>query len=342
MEQTMAHSPDSVSNNYSLLMALLIAAALHLVLLLSVTLPTPKTQSFSRDIDVTLIAAPNPQQIPEKTQLLAQDETVKAVQSTTVAGETPPVLPTPTPPIKSAPDVKAIKVPPNKIKPIPVLKPIAQPEPPRAEIKQRPVENPPREQPSPLPVAKPAEKIKPIVLKQTAEKGLPEVKQLADNVVREESPLPIKAKPTKLTAASLQQQISQLGSEIQQRAAVAPQTKSKYVNQVRANKFIATQYLRDWETKVERTGNLNYPEVANKAGFSASLTMEVGISADGSIEFMRITQTSGIPELDEAAKNIVRMGAPYPPLPEALRSELDVLKITRHWKFSDESGFITQ
>ncbi|HBA66885.1 MAG TPA: energy transducer TonB, partial [Methylococcaceae bacterium] len=44
------------------------------------------------------------------------------------------------------------------------------------------------------------------------------------------------------------------------------------------------------------------------------------------------------PALDEAAIRIVRMSAPFPPLPQELLKELDVLVITRVWKFSDESG----
>jgi protein TonB len=36
------------------------------------------------------------------------------------------------------------------------------------------------------------------------------------------------------------------------------------------------------------------------------------------------------------------MSAPFPPLPAALRKELDVLLITRVWKFNDESGLVTQ
>jgi periplasmic protein TonB len=70
--------------------------------------------------------------------------------------------------------------------------------------------------------------------------------------------------------------------------------------------------------------------------------MEVGINIDGRIEYMNITQSSGNSELDEAAKKIVRMSAPFPPLPLALRNELDILKITRVWKFTDESGLVTQ
>ncbi|MGZ8144487.1 MAG: TonB family protein, partial [Methylosarcina sp.] len=74
----------------------------------------------------------------------------------------------------------------------------------------------------------------------------------------------------------------------------------------------------------------------------ATLSMDVGIKVDGSIYSMRIRKSSGIPELDEAAKNIVKMSAPFAPLPLELQKELNVLVITRVWKFSDESGMTTR
>jgi periplasmic protein TonB len=145
-----------------------------------------------------------------------------------------------------------------------------------------------------------------------------------------------------LTAESLQQQIAQLGTEIRQSQPSAEQSKIKFVDSVSAHKYVAAQYMKDWERKVERTGNLNYPEVAAKKNFSGTLIMDVGINEDGSIYSIRINRSSGTPALDEAAKQIVRMSAPFAPLPLELRKELDVLIITRVWKFSDESGLITQ
>jgi protein TonB len=148
--------------------------------------------------------------------------------------------------------------------------------------------------------------------------------------------------PQKLTADLLQQQIAQLGTEIRQSQASSEQAKIKFVDAVSTHKYIAAQYMKDWENKVEHTGNLNYPEVALKKGYSGSLTMDVGVNADGSIYSIRIGKSSGNVELDEAAKKIVRMSAPFAPLPLDLRKEVDVLVITRVWKFSDESGLVTQ
>jgi protein TonB len=70
--------------------------------------------------------------------------------------------------------------------------------------------------------------------------------------------------------------------------------------------------------------------------------MDVGIKLDGTIYSIRINQSSGNPDLDEAAKKIVRMSAPFAPLPIELQKELDVLVITRVWRFSDYAGLTTE
>jgi len=140
----------------------------------------------------------------------------------------------------------------------------------------------------------------------------------------------------------LQQQITQLGTEIRHSQLSADESKIKTVNMVSAHKYLAAQYMKDWEDKVERMGNLNYPQVAAKKNFSASLSMDVGIKTDGNIYSIRVSRSSGIPELDEAAKNIVRLSAPFAPLPLELQKEVNVLVITRIWKFSDEAGMSTR
>ncbi|NOS76069.1 MAG: energy transducer TonB [Methyloglobulus sp.] len=150
-----------------------------------------------------------------------------------------------------------------------------------------------------------------------------------------------KEKRPKLTAEMLQQQIAQYGAEIRVKEQSTDDNKIKSVSSVSAHQYVAAQYVKDWERKVERTGNSNYPAIAAKKNFSGALTMDVGIKADGSIYSIRITRSSGYPELDEAAKRIVKMSAPFPVLPSDLLKELNVLVITRKWKFSDESGMTT-
>ena len=153
---------------------------------------------------------------------------------------------------------------------------------------------------------------------------------------------PSEKKRPKLSPEALQKQIAQLGAQIRHSKQSSERTKIKFVNSVSTHKYVAAQYMKDWEDKVERTGNLNYPDVAKKKNFSGSLTMDVGINADGSIYSIRITKSSGNKALDDAAKRIVRLSAPFAALPQELLKELDVLVIPRVWKFSDESGITTR
>jgi len=142
----------------------------------------------------------------------------------------------------------------------------------------------------------------------------------------------------KLTAEALQQQIAQLGEQIRNSRESAQDSKIKFVKSVSTHKYLAAQYVKDWEDKVERTGNLNYPEAARHHKTPQTLTMDVGINADGSLYNIRIARSSGNPALDEAAKSIVKMSAPFAALPTELLKEVNVLVITRVWKFSDETG----
>ena len=142
-----------------------------------------------------------------------------------------------------------------------------------------------------------------------------------------------------LSPEMLSQQISQLGVSIRRHQA-SSQSEIKFANSLPStHKALASEYIRSWTEKVTRTGNMNYPEIARQNHFSGSLNMDVGINHDGSVYSIRINKSSGIKALDDAAKRIVQLGAPYAPLPKQLREELKVLIITRIWQFSDEAGF---
>ncbi len=142
-----------------------------------------------------------------------------------------------------------------------------------------------------------------------------------------------------LSVEEIDRQIAQLGAKIQVLQESSDKTTVKSINSISAHKFIAAHYIKNWDRKVERIGNLNYPEINGSSEFSASLTMDVGINSDGQIYDIKIVKSSGIAELDEAAKRIVKMSAPFAELPEKLTEELDVLSIRRVWSFSEEGNF---
>jgi protein TonB len=93
-------------------------------------------------------------------------------------------------------------------------------------------------------------------------------------------------------------------------------------------------YNQAWVAKVERVGNINYPEEVRRKKLVGDLVMTVGINQDGSVESIEVKRSSGKSELDQAAIRIVRLAAPYSPLPDQIRAKVDVLHITRTWRFS--------
>lgn len=117
--------------------------------------------------------------------------------------------------------------------------------------------------------------------------------------------------------------------------------KRKFVG-ARAKEYRYALYVDSWRQKVEKVGNLNYPEAAKDLKLYGQLQMTVSIKADGSIESIELNRSSGHKVLDEAAKHIVELGAPYAKFPDDVRKEIDILSITRTWTFTKEDNLATE
>jgi protein TonB len=102
----------------------------------------------------------------------------------------------------------------------------------------------------------------------------------------------------------------------------------------RAEEFRFAQYIEDWRVKVERIGNLNYPAQARQQKVFGSLQLSVSIRVDGSVESVEVSRSSGKRILDAAAVRIVKLAAPYAPLPPDISRDTDILTITRTWTFT--------
>ncbi len=102
----------------------------------------------------------------------------------------------------------------------------------------------------------------------------------------------------------------------------------------RTQEFRFAQYVEDWRIKVERIGNLNYPEQARQQKIYGNLLLTVSIRADGSVESIEVSRSSGQRLLDAAAQRIVKLASPFAPLPPDIRKDTDILSITRTWTFT--------
>lgn len=127
--------------------------------------------------------------------------------------------------------------------------------------------------------------------------------------------------------AQLQAQISQQWDEYQKRP------KRAFVG-ANVREYAFARYVEDWVAKVERVGNLNYPEAARRQGIYGSLKLTVSIYANGEIEKVEIDRSSGSKILDAAATKIVELAEPYAAFPDDMRRKTDILSITRTWTFT--------
>ena len=125
-----------------------------------------------------------------------------------------------------------------------------------------------------------------------------------------------------------------LGEQINaSRRAYARRPKQVFVS-ARTQEFKYANYMIEWVKKVERVGNLNYPDAARREGISGKLLLDVELNPDGTVRNINVLRSSGQPMLDEAAVRIVNLAGPFLPFPPEIRKEADVLHITRTWEFS--------
>ncbi len=126
--------------------------------------------------------------------------------------------------------------------------------------------------------------------------------------------------------------MARLAAEIHLRSQrYAKRPKRKFVS-ASTREYVYATYLRSWVDRVERVGNLNYPDEARRRRIGGVVVITVAIRRDGSVERADVIQSSHIPMLDSAALRIVRQSEPFEPLPKT-DENVDILHVTRTWQF---------
>lgn len=138
-----------------------------------------------------------------------------------------------------------------------------------------------------------------------------------------------------MARAEIQEERSRLNAEISRTwQEYQKRPRHKFLN-ARTQEYKYAAYMDAWRAKVERIGNLNYPELAKQRHLTGNLLLDVALNADGSINEIAVRRSSGQKILDDAAIHIVELAAPFAPFPPEIREDTDVLHITRTWKFNE-------
>ena len=127
-------------------------------------------------------------------------------------------------------------------------------------------------------------------------------------------------------------EMARLAQEIQRESEqYAKRPKRKFIS-ANTKEYAYASYMAAWVARVERIGNLNYPDDARRQELHGQLVLTVGLNRDGSVKSIDIIQPSGHKILDDSAIRIVNLSAPYNALPKD-NDAIDELYITRTWQF---------
>ncbi|HHH39033.1 MAG TPA: energy transducer TonB, partial [Sedimenticola sp.] len=159
---------------------------------------------------------------------------------------------------------------------------------------------------------------------------------------------PPEAKQPRLTTrqllASTGEEISRLTAEISNRNQAFARRRPERHKWVTAStqEYKYASYLDAWRRKVERIGNLNYPDEAKRRRLYGNLVLHVAVRADGTVKEINIKRSSGHKLLDDAAIRIVRLAAPFAPFPADIRREIEVMDIVRTWQFRSNNQLFSR
>ena len=95
---------------------------------------------------------------------------------------------------------------------------------------------------------------------------------------------------------------------------------------------IEAKYLNAWQRKIERVGHSllkkEYPQLN-----LTQLRLIVSIDSLGNLIETRIIDSSGNPDIDAIAQEIVKLASPFEPFSSEMMSEYEILQVDRIWKF---------
>ncbi|MDH5516547.1 MAG: TonB family protein [Gammaproteobacteria bacterium] len=144
------------------------------------------------------------------------------------------------------------------------------------------------------------------------------------------------ATPPSEQTPDYQAEIARLAAELDKTTEeLTKKPREKFINS-RTREHVAASYMRKWIDKVERIGNLNYPDEAVRSRLSGTLIMDVVINDKGELIKYNLQRSSGHKILDDAARRIISLASPFESFPEALKKQADIIHITRSWVFESD------
>ena len=328
-----------------LIFTIIFSVIIHLVIILGISfeVSSPPTNQPPLNLEITLVK--------QQTELEPEEADFLAQANNDGGGVTEATSPEPSPDLPLPDAIEATEPQPA----IEVAAPEPQPEPtpiPEVVAVQVPTPPTPAKQTEIKPEPKPVKKIEKekkapakIITQKTAERKVEQTKEQKQDIESVEDTKP--AKP-KLSARDLMLNARNEIQRLEKKLEASSKALSKKPNKLRltskTKQYAAAAYHEAWRKKVERIGNLNYPQQAKRQRINGQLILSVDINPDGSVppDGIIISQSSGHKVLDDAAIKIVRLSAPFSAVPENVLQGHDMVTIIRTWKFETDKGLLSR
>lgn len=97
-------------------------------------------------------------------------------------------------------------------------------------------------------------------------------------------------------------------------------------------------YAETWRQAVEKMGTLKFPRDSAGKPIYGSVLLTVEIGRSGKVLDISVDRSSGSRKLDDAAKQIVLLASPFPPLPPEITRTTDILVLPRTFYFMNNFG----
>ena len=356
---SVAYAPSSalVTPTDRLSVTIFLAICAHLIVVMGVSfVPEDRAKQHTSSVDIVLVQRKT-ETAPKDADFIGQANQLGSGEQET---KDRPSTPLPSPILSNLPDLAATapqtrkrteviaaptesdtKDPPQPSAPAvaekrPVL--VAEKSTAKDIVKQQVLKNP-----KPIKTQQPKVKVK--------TKPLAKVAKASAKTPKKAKPQPAPATPSvaqplpTIDAATLVRRslaMASLSAEVNQSLnTYSKRPRQKWISaSTRESKYAA--YMEAWRAKVERIGNLNFPDEARRRKLSGNLLMVVAIKADGSIKDINVRRTSGHKVLDDAARRIVSLSAPFARFTKAIKKDVDILYIERTWQFSASNRFASR
>jgi len=327
---------------------LIFSVAFHLAFLFGISFQTtsPPTNTSLINLDITLVHQQT-EKAPEQADFLAQADNIGGGE---LSDKTPEPVPEELlkeildhlPPPETTASVPPVPEPiiepimpdllvPDLVVPEPVIPELVIPQP----IIPKPVI------PKPTTIKKPPASQDKLITQIEAERKVVEPDKTAEESKQDEIIPAIKPQFSATELISMARtEIERLESKYDATAEALSKTPKKRRISSSTKEYAAAAYHEAWRKKVERIGNMNYPQEAKRRQINGSLMLAVDINPDGSVPADGITvlNPSRHKMLNEAAIRIVRLGAPYSAVPADVLKDNDMITIIRTWKFETNQG----